>query len=97
VQVAIIGGGGFRVPLVHRALLRSGLPVQRVVLHDVSAGRLDVMRRVLVASPPAVEATTVLDDALRGADLVFCAVRVGGLDGRVRDERSALELGLIGQ
>lgn len=96
-QVTIIGGGGFRVPLVHRALLRSGLPVQRIVLHDVSADRLDVMARVLAESPVPVERATDLDDALRGSEVVFCAVRVGGLDGRVRDERGALELGLIGQ
>src|SRR5579875_2361603 len=96
-RVTIIGGGGFRVPLVHRALRLSGLPVERIVLHDVSGERLDVMARVLADSPVPLEPTTDLDDALTGTDLIFCAVRIGGVNGRVDDERRALELGLVGQ
>jgi 6-phospho-beta-glucosidase len=46
---------------------------------------------------PAVSATTDLDDALLGADFVFSAIRVGGLAGRTRDERVALDLGVLGQ
>ena len=41
--------------------------------------------------------TADLDTALRGADFVFSAVRVGGLVGRTRDERVALDLGVLGQ
>jgi len=44
-----------------------------------------------------VRATTSLDDALDGADFVFSAIRVGGLAGRIADERAAIEAGLIGQ
>ena len=50
-----------------------------------------------VAHAPAVSATTDLDEALRGADFVFSAIRVGGLAGRTRDERVALDLGVLGQ
>lgn len=46
---------------------------------------------------PAVTATTDLDEALRGADFVFSAIRVGGLEGRAADERVALDLGVLGQ
>ncbi len=42
-------------------------------------------------------ATTDLDEALDGADFVFTAIRVGGLAGRVVDERVALDLGVLGQ
>ncbi|MGO4430119.1 6-phospho-beta-glucosidase, partial [Streptomyces sp. MCAF7] len=42
-------------------------------------------------------ATTDLDDALRGADFVFSAIRVGGLAGRARDERVPLAEGVLGQ
>lgn len=38
-----------------------------------------------------------LDDALRSADFVFSAIRVGGTAGRVRDERLPLAEGLLGQ
>ena len=47
--------------------------------------------------PPRVVVTSDLDTALRGADFVFSAIRVGGLAGRTRDERVALDLGVLGQ
>ncbi|MGA5648464.1 6-phospho-beta-glucosidase [Streptomyces seoulensis] len=104
-RLAILGGGGFRVPLVYGALLGDRGPgrVDEVVLHDVDAGRLDAVTRVLaeqadgVPDAPAVRATTDLDDALRGADFVFSAIRVGGLRGRAEDERVALAEGVLGQ
>jgi 6-phospho-beta-glucosidase len=100
VRLSILGGGGFRVPLVYRAL-GSGSPITEVVLHDVSADRLGAIRAVLeqLAGPgtPAVRATTDLDDALRGARFVFSAIRVDGLAGRTVDERVALSCGVLGQ
>jgi 6-phospho-beta-glucosidase len=99
VRVSIVGGGGFRVPLICRALLAAGLPIGEIVLYDVSSTRLAVIASVLADSvgDAAVTTTTSLDEALRGASLIFAALRVGGLDGRVRDERTALGLGLLGQ
>ena len=41
--------------------------------------------------------TTRLDDAIDGADFVFCAIRVGRLEGRVVDERVPLDEGVVGQ
>ncbi len=104
-RLAILGGGGFRVPLVYGALLRDASPerVTEVVLHDVDAGRLATIARVLEQlgaghpDPPRVVATGDLDAALEGADFVFSAIRVGGLAGRTRDERVALDLGVLGQ
>jgi 6-phospho-beta-glucosidase len=95
--VTIIGGGGFRTPLICRELAASRLPVTEVVLYDVSRPRLDVMASVLAGGGLPLTSTTALDDALDGAGVVFCTPRVGGLDGRVADERAALDLGLIGQ
>jgi len=97
VQVTILGGGGFRVPLICRELAASGLPAGEVVLYDTSPGRLGVIAGVLAGNGLTLRTTTDLDDALRGARLIFSALRVGGLDGRVHDERSALDLGVIGQ
>jgi 6-phospho-beta-glucosidase len=104
-RLAVLGGGGFRVPLVYGALLRDrGKPrVEEVVLYDVSADRLEAIEHVLRQladghdDPPAVRVTTDLDTALRDAAFVFSAIRVGGLAGRTADERVALELGLPGQ
>lgn len=98
-RLTILGGGGFRVPLVYRALLaRTALDIDEVVLHDVDPARLAVIAAVLPADPNiTVRTTDSLTDALTGTDVVFSAVRVGGAAGRVRDERRALRLGLLGQ
>jgi 6-phospho-beta-glucosidase len=108
-RLMIAGGGGFRVPLVYRALCAgpfAGL-VRELVLYDVDAGRLAAIHAVLAsiagrAAPgappaPAVRATTSLAEALDGTDLVFAAIRPGGTAGRTADERVALDLGLLGQ
>ncbi|QGV77640.1 6-phospho-beta-glucosidase [Streptomyces ficellus] len=104
-KLTILGGGGFRVPLVHRALLGDHAEgrVTRVTLYDVDAGRLAAIGGVLaeqaagVPDAPEVTATTDLDEALRGADFAFSAIRVGGLAGRAADERVALAEGVLGQ
>ncbi|MEU0391442.1 6-phospho-beta-glucosidase [Streptomyces sp. NPDC006208] len=104
-KLTILGGGGFRVPLVYGALLadRGEGRVTRVTLHDVDADRLDAVARVLAeqaaAHPdaPRVVVTRDLDEAVRGADFVFSAIRVGGLEGRAADERVALAEGVLGQ
>lgn len=104
-KLTILGGGGFRVPLVHGALLgdqKEGR-VTRVTLHDVDAARLDAVARVLAEQgagrpgAPEVRVTGDLDEAVRGADFVFSAIRVGGLEGRAADERVALAEGVLGQ
>lgn len=104
-KLTILGGGGFRVPLVHGALLRdtSEQRVTEVVLHDRDERRLRAMALVLAQlgadhpHAPSVRTSADLDDALRGSDFVFSAIRVGGLAGRTLDERVALDLGVLGQ
>ncbi|MFJ2768630.1 6-phospho-beta-glucosidase [Streptomyces sp. NPDC087300] len=104
-RLVILGGGGFRVPLVYGALLGDHAEgrVTEVVLHDLDAARLGAIARVLaeqadgVPDAPSVTATTDLDEALRGADFVFSAIRVGGLEGRAADERVALAEDVLGQ
>src|SRR5689334_15836343 len=96
-RVAVLGGGGFRVPLIYSALVGTQLPLDEIVLHDVSAERLEVIASVLADGELPISTTASLDAAVDGTDLIFSAVRVGGLDGRVEDERSALSVGLIGQ
>ncbi|WP_314612460.1 6-phospho-beta-glucosidase [Streptomyces stackebrandtii] len=104
-KLTILGGGGFRVPLVYGALLGDHAEgrVTHVTLYDLDEGRLSAIARVLVdqaegvPDAPVVAATTDLDEALRGADFVFSAIRVGGLEGRAADERIALAEGVLGQ
>ena len=107
----IAGGGGFRVPLVYRALASGAFAglVSELVLFDIDPARLGAITAVLRAMPesdggtrpgarpPTVRTTTSLPEALAGTDLVFAAIRPGGTAGRVKDERVAQDLGLLGQ
>lgn len=104
-RLTILGGGGFRVPLVYSAVAaaQSRVPITEVVLHDTDPARLEAMTKVLAdhrdahpAAPP-VRATTDEVEAVTGAHVVFAAIRVGGTAGRVLDERVALGRGLLGQ
>jgi 6-phospho-beta-glucosidase len=104
-KLALLGGGGFRTPAIYRALADGSTRTQydAVVLYDVDQGRLDRIGAVLAGLDErhkghvSVTTTTDLDAAVDGADVVYCAVRVGGLAGRLLDETAALAEGVIGQ
>ncbi|MCP2259063.1 6-phospho-beta-glucosidase [Streptoalloteichus tenebrarius] len=100
----MLGGGGFRVPLVHASLLADpDRLVDELVLCDRDERRLTAITAVLdqqaagAATRPALTWTTDVDHAVAGADVVFSAIRVGGTRGRTLDERVALDQGLLGQ
>jgi 6-phospho-beta-glucosidase len=105
VKLALLGGGGFRTPVIYRAIASGGTKTRydEVVLYDVDAARLErieaVLRGIDLAAGTNVthRTTTSLDDAVDGADVIYCAVRVGGLEGRLIDETVAIEAGAIGQ
>ena len=98
-KLAIVGGGGFRTPLLVGALGR--VPgVAEVVLHDVSEDRLARVAAVLRASAPTpfrVGTSVDRDRALDGADAVLVAIRPGGMEARIVDEAVPIELGVLGQ
>ena len=103
--LTILGGGGFRVPLVHAALLADREPgrVTELRLFDDDASRLAAVAAVCaeqasgVPEAPKLSVHTTLADAVRGTDFVFSAIRVGGLEGRACDETIPLRHDLIGQ
>ncbi|MDO5033788.1 MAG: 6-phospho-beta-glucosidase [Actinomycetaceae bacterium] len=104
-KLTIAGGGGFRVPQVLDVLSRpdSVFQITDVALYDVSTMRMNVIENVIRGlyggrpDLPRITTTTDLREALEGADFVFSAIRVGGTEGRVRDERVALSNHVIGQ
>ncbi|MEO7119331.1 MAG: 6-phospho-beta-glucosidase, partial [Candidatus Limnocylindrales bacterium] len=104
-KIALLGGGGFRVPMVYGALLDRGraIGVDEVTLYDIDRSRLDHIAPVLEGlarerghSIP-IRSTLDLDSAIDGADFIFCAIRVGQLEGRLIDEQVALQEGVVGQ
>ena len=104
-KLAVLGGGGFRTPAIYRALAEGQTRTRfdELVLYDVDQGRLDRIAAVIAGldaqlghSVP-LRVTTRLEEAVDGADFVYCAIRVGGIAGRVLDETAALAEGVIGQ
>ena len=95
-RLTILGGGGFRVPLVYRALLAdtSARGVDQVRLYDTDPVRVRGIAQVLSAQAagradaPEVVVCTELDEALTGADFVFSACSGTTEPGRPRSSRS---------
>ncbi|MHB8293159.1 MAG: family 4 glycosyl hydrolase [Acidimicrobiales bacterium] len=103
-KLAVLGGGGVRMPGFVRAVLASRPDLfDEVRLLEPDGGRRATMGRLCVDAGRragmhgAVRVTQDAEEALEGVDAVFSAVRVGGDMGRVFDERIALERGIVGQ
>lgn len=98
-KLAIVGGGGVRVPLLVHGLVARGLPFDRIALFDVDQVRLDTIAHIARLRLDGAELTThrELEPCLAGADFVVTSIRVGGLDAREHDERVALDHGIAGQ
>ncbi len=104
-RVAVIGGGGVRVPLLLNGLLRraSEIGLAEIRLYDLDPERAHIMQglgealRRRHAAGVRVEVARDLDSALKGVSFVFSAVRIGGAEGRIADERIPLQYGLLGQ
>ncbi len=104
-KLTVIGGGGFRIPQLFEALGSEEAPIRvtELHLHDIAAERLEIIKKMLdhiaprLPRAPRLTVGTDLDEAVSGADFIFSAMRIGGMDGRIADERTALELGVLGQ
>ena len=104
-RVTILGGGGVRTPLLIHGLARAQqvLGVEELCLFDMDVGRTQAIARLggeIVRRQGAgfrIRVEPHLEDAAAGAAVVLNSVRVGGMAGRARDERLAIEHGLAGQ
>ncbi len=74
-----------------------------VALYDVDESRLATITAILdqladgFADVPTLRTHTSLESAVEGADFVFAAIRVGGVEQRCCDEHVALDLNVLGQ
>ncbi|MCX6070787.1 MAG: 6-phospho-beta-glucosidase, partial [Chloroflexi bacterium] len=104
-KIAILGAGGMRLPLLYAALIEraEALGLNDLALMDIDGERLRLMLDLACVrhdtETPSVrlQPTTDLDQALEGAAFVITTFRVGGMQGRVVDERVPLAHGLVGQ
>jgi 6-phospho-beta-glucosidase len=103
-KLAVLGGGGVRMPAFVRAVLAGGANI----FDEISLFEPDPMRRETTARlavelagalghPGVVSVTADSEEAFTDASFVFSAIRVGGDQGRVIDEEVALRRGLVGQ
>jgi 6-phospho-beta-glucosidase len=104
VKLAILGGGGVRMPAFVRAVLtRRPGAFREICLYEPDPRRRDTICRLAteiaaaLGRPGTVTITGAAAEAFTGADYVFSAIRVGGDRARVIDEQVALERGLVGQ
>lgn len=103
-KLAVLGGGGVRMPAFVRGVLSQPEPgFDTISLFEPDASRRDTIGRLAaglaaaLGHPGVVEVTPDVEAAFAGADFVFSAIRVGGDAGRVIDEEVALRHGLVGQ
>src|SRR5215467_12972398 len=103
-KLAILGGGGVRIPLFVRGVLsRPGTSFSEICLFEPDQARRETIGRLAVEVAAAlgqrgvVTVTPDVEEAFTGADFVFSAIRVGGDRGRLIDEEVALRRGLVGQ
>jgi 6-phospho-beta-glucosidase len=103
-KLAILGGGGVRMPAFIRAVLASRPGAfDEICLFEPDPGRQETICRLSTAvaaalgHPDVVTVTADAAEAFTGADYVFSAIRVGGDQGRVIDEEVALRRGIVGQ
>ena len=103
-KLAILGGGGVRIPMFVRGVLsRPGASFSEICLFEPDQARRETIGRLSVEVAAAlghrdvVRVTADVEDAFTGADFVFSAIRVGGDRGRLIDEEVALRRGLVGQ
>jgi len=105
IKVGVIGGGSSYTPELIEGFIkrRDELSVSRITMMDIDQGRLDIVgglaQRMVkrVGVETEVVLTTERRAALEGADFVITQLRVGGLEGRDKDEKIPLEFGIIGQ
>lgn len=98
-KIAVIGGAGVRTPLLVNGLMQSDLPITEIALYDIDHPRLALIGNLArrFAGSAHLRLCYALSECLDGADYVFISIRVGGIEGRARDESITLAHGIVGQ
>lgn len=103
-KLAILGGAGMRTPMLINGLFKhNDITFDEIVLFDKDEERLSIMGEIskyLVhrnGNPFKLNFTTDVREAVKGADFIYSAIRVGQEESRVNDETVALKHGVIGQ
>ncbi|HQP08934.1 MAG TPA: hypothetical protein PLY85_07930 [Anaerolineaceae bacterium] len=104
-KLVIIGAGGYRTPLLLKALHQKflDLGISQIILYDIDQERQKLVKDLIAyALPDEIMQNNIrisgnARDALRGADFVITTFRAGGMEGRILDEQIPLKYGILGQ
>ncbi len=104
-KLAVIGGGGVRSMFLAKSIAgkAAALGISELVFMDNNAEKLNIYGKMaqIVAGRLAPSLrfvlTTDAEEAVRDADYVITTIRVGEDAMRVKDERIALNMGVLGQ
>jgi alpha-galactosidase len=91
-RICIVGGGSYNwTPIMLRDIAAMQDLSGTIVLHDIAPEALEDLQRLgrkvmsVAGADFAVEATTDLDEALRGAEFVIVTITTGGLEAMRQD------------
>lgn len=104
-KLTVIGGGGVRSMFLAKSIAQAAeeLNIDKLVFMDTDSEKLRIYGGMaakivkLLCPKLKFSCTDNVVEAFIGADYVITAIRVGGDDMRVCDERTALSNGVIGQ
>ena len=104
-KITVIGGGGVRSMFLAKSLAQKAesLGFSEIVFMDNDPQKLNIYGKMaahvagLIASDIKFSLTTNAEEAIRDADYIITTIRPGEDDARCRDERAALNLGILGQ
>lgn len=104
-KISVIGGGSAYTPGLIEGLIkiREEVPYTEICLMDIDAPKLEtvgaITSKIVTLALPDVKVSTTTDriEAIKDSAFILCQIRVGGLAGRVLDEKIPLKYGVIGQ
>lgn len=104
-KIAVIGGGGVRSVFLAKSIAARSeeLKINELVFMDNDEKKLRIYGTMakktsnLICPSLDFKITTNAVKAVENADYVITTIRVGGDDMRVKDERAALNMGVLGQ
>lgn len=104
-KITVIGGGGVRSMFLAKSLAQSSeeLGLEEIVFMDRDEEKLRIFGTMAgqvskrIRPDLKFRVTTDAVDAVKDADYIITTIRVGGDEMRIRDERIALDQGVLGQ
>jgi len=104
-KITVIGGGGVRSMFLAKSLAQKAVELgfDEIVFMDNDPIKLGIYgkmaKHVAQMLVPGIRFSTTGDaaEAIRGADYIITTIRPGGDEARCRDERAALDRGVLGQ